>query len=100
MSSSVGISSDEVLVFDYGVFVLFSIVLLIGFVVYFTRKPLSELLQSEIKVEFRELGMDDADDVEIGPGIMLVQSSKLNEKFVLEDSGSEDIDSDTEEETT
>ncbi len=95
MSSPVGISSDDVIVFDYGVFFLFSIVLFVGVMVYFMREPIAKILQTEIKVEFRELGMDDADDVELGPGIMLVKHSELDEKFVLEDSGSE-----TEQDTT
>ena len=93
-SPTFAISSDETLAFDYGVFFLFSAVILLGVLLYFMRKPLSQLLHSEIKVEFRELGMDDDDDVEFGPGIKLVQRSELDDKFVL------DPDSDTEEETT
>ena len=80
---------------DYAVFALFCIVIAIGFLVYFVRKPLSKLINADVQIEFRELGMDDADDVELGPGIMLVKRSKLDEKFVLEDS-----ESDTDEDTT
>lgn len=87
--------SDEAIAFDYSVFFLFSIVLFVGVMVYFIRKPIAKILQTDIKIEFRELGMDDADDVELGPGIMLVKRAKLDEKFVLDDSGSE-----SEEDTT
>ena len=95
MSPQIGMASDEATSFDYSVFFLFSIVLFIGVIVYFMREPIAKILHTEIKIEFRELGMDDADDVELGPGIMLVKQSELDEKFVLEDSGSE-----TEEDTT
>ena len=95
MKMSPSPASADTIGFDYGVFFLFSIVFFVGVMVYLIRKPVAKLLESEIKIEFRELGMDDADDVELGPGIMLVKQSKLDEKFVLEDSGSE-----SEEDTT
>lgn len=79
--------------FDYAVLSLFCIVIAMGVMVYLVRKPIAKLLESEVKIEFRELGMDDADDVELGPGIMLVKRSKLDEKFVLEDSDSETSES-------
>jgi len=88
-------SSDEAIAFDYSIFFFFSIVLFVGVMVYFMRKPIAKILKTDIKIEFRELGMDDADDIELGPSIMLVKRSELDENFVLEDSGSE-----TEEDTT
>lgn len=43
----------------------------------------------DIRIEFKELNMDEADDVEIGPGILLVQRD-LEEKFVIDELASSD----------
>ena len=48
-----------------------------------SKKPIAKILESEIKMSF-VVGVDDADDVELGPGIIMVKQSKLDERFVLE----------------
>ena len=78
--------SQEGVGLDYSVLVLFFVLIFIGIALCLLRKPILKILESEIEIEFNELGMDDAEDVEVGPGILLVSKPKLDEKFVLDDS--------------
>ena len=39
--------------------------------------------------------MDEADDVEIGPGILLVKKAELEEKFVIEESSDDEKEEST-----
>ena len=81
--------SQESVGLDYSVVVLFFVVIFVGVMLCLLRKPILNILESEVEIEFNELGMDDAEDVEVGPGIMLVSKAKMDEKFVLDDSGTE-----------
>ena len=92
--SSFQISRQDDSFGDYGAVALLSILIFLGAILYYTREPLKRLLARDIRVKFRELHMDDADDVEVGPGILLVES-RMEEKFVIEaiDESASDEDS-------
>ena len=59
------------------------------------RKPVARLISNDIRIEFKELNMDEADDVEIGPGILLVRKAELEEKFVIEESSDDEKEEST-----
>ena len=79
-------------------FALFTIVVFVGAMLYLARGPMKKLLGEDIRVEFRELDMTEEDDLEVGPGILLVKRSKLEERFVI--NSLTDSETDSEEEST
>ena len=77
--------------YDFSIFVFLFVCLML----FFLRKPMLQLLESEVEIEFKEIGMDDGEDIEAGPGIMLVTTRTDDTRFVLDDS-----ESDSEEDST
>ena len=74
--------------YDFSIFVFLFVLLFVCVMLFFLRKPMLQLLESEVEIEFKEIGMDDGEDIEVGPGIMLVTRRTDDRRFVLDDSES------------